>query len=310
MIKNLTEKLDYKANFQWIDIVSPTEEELNKVAVDFSLKNDSLLNCLTPNRLPNLQEENGYYFIILRAYDESCKKGEQVQAYTNKIVLFVSDYFLISIHRKEEPFLLQFAESIYKIDSYFKTHSSYELLLKIFRAVLLSFENPMHRNELSLDSIEEQRFINKSPEEIFNDIYYIKRLNSVIKRTLWQSNSIVQSLYEIIPEHSNTLKSLRECSDRLHFLAEELEITAQNIVSLHISIASYRTSEVMRTLAVFSVFFMPLTFIVGIYGMNFTKMPELNWQYGYPAVILLMIFISVLLHFWFKKKGWYQSNKN
>ena len=68
------------------------------------------------------------------------------------------------------------------------------------------------------------------------------------------------------------------------------------------------TSEVMRTLAIFSVFFMPITFIVGIYGMNFTLMPELNWKYGYPSVIVIMIFISVLLFFWFKKKGWYNFN--
>ena len=130
----------------------------------------------------------------------------------------------------------------------------------------------------------------------------------VVKRTLWQSNSIIQNLYEILPEQKDKLNLIKEDSDRLQYLAEELEFTAQNIVSLQISLASHRTSEVMRTLAIFSVFFVPITFIVGIYGMNFTLMPELNWKYGYPSVIVIMIFISVLLFFWFKKKGWYNFN--
>ncbi len=310
MVRNYTDKIEYEANFKWVDIVSPTEAELEKIATDYSLNKDLVLKCLNPNHLPNLQEENGYYFIVLRAYDESSKNGEVVQAFTNKIVLFVSEEFLISIHRVDEPYLNKFLESIYKNKDFFKKNGTYDILLKIFKTVILSFETPLHNNDLSIDSIEQNRFSNKSPVDIFNDIYYIKRSTSVVKRTLWQSDALIQVLYEILPEYKDKLNSIKKNSDRLKYLAEELEFTAQNIVSLHISIASYRTSEVMRTLAIFSVFFMPLTFVVGIYGMNFTTIPELNWKYGYPSVIAFMILISVFLYFWFKKKGWYNFNKN
>jgi magnesium transporter len=310
MVRNYTNNLEYEANFTWIDIVSPTEDELEKVAMEYSLNKDSVLKCLSPNHLPNLQEENGYYFIVFRAYDESSKHGEVVQAYTNKIVLFVNKDFLISIHRVDEPYLNKLGEFIDKSKDFFKKNNTYDLLLKIFKFVILSFEMPLHRNEFSIDSIEENRFSNKSPVDIFNDIYYIKRSTSVVKRTLWQSDRVIQDLYEILPEYKEKLNSIKETSERFQYLAEELEITAQNIVSLHISIASHRTSEVMRTLAIFSVFFMPLTFIVGIYGMNFTIMPELNWKYGYPSVLLFMIIMSICLYLWFKKKGWYHLNIN
>jgi magnesium transporter len=310
MVRDYTNNLEYETNFKWIDIISPTEGELEKVAIDYSLNKDLVLKCLSPNHLPNLQEENGYYFIVLRAYDESSTNGEVVQAYTNKIVLFVNEEFLISIHRVDEPYLNKFVESINKNKDFFKKNTPYDIVLKIFKIVILSFETPLHNNELSIDSIEENRFSNKSPVDIFNDIYYIKRSTSVVKRTLWQSDTVIQTLYEILPKYKDKLNSIKESSDRLQYLAEELEFTAQNIVSLHISIASHRTSEVMRTLAIFSVFFMPLTFIVGIYGMNFTTMPELNWKYGYPSVIVFMILISIFLYVWFKKKGWYNFNKN
>ena len=308
MITNLTTNLEFEPQFKWIDIVAPTEEELEKVSLEYSLSKDLILKCLSPKHLPNLQEENGYYFIVLRAFDENFKNGEAVQAYTNKIIFFLNEKFLILIHRKEEPYLNKFIESIMKNKDFYKKNNSYDIFLKIFKRVILSFETPLHNNEFSLDTIEEKKLANKSGENIFNDIYYIKRSNAVVKRTLWQSNTVIQSLYEVLPEYKDKLNSIKESADRLHYLAEELEFTAQNIVSLHISIASQKTSEVMQTLAVFSVFFMPLTFIVGIYGMNFKTMPELEWKYGYPTVLVVMILISILLFIWFKKKGWYHSN--
>jgi magnesium transporter len=64
----------------------------------------------------------------------------------------------------------------------------------------------------------------------------------------------------------------------------------------------------MQTLTTLSVFFMPLTFIVGLYGMNFKLMPELEWKYGYPFVIGLMAVVCVLIYVWFKKRGWFNTD--
>jgi magnesium transporter len=69
-------------------------------------------------------------------------------------------------------------------------------------------------------------------------------------------------------------------------------------------LASQKTNEVMRILTVFSAFFLPLTFIVGVYGMNFQWMPELQVQYGYPAVMVFMALVTLLIFQWFKRKNW------
>jgi magnesium transporter len=70
------------------------------------------------------------------------------------------------------------------------------------------------------------------------------------------------------------------------------------------SFSAQRTNDVMRVLTLFSVFFMPLTFIVGIYGMNFEYMPELTKTWGYPAVLILMGLIALMIYTWFKRKKW------
>jgi magnesium transporter len=70
------------------------------------------------------------------------------------------------------------------------------------------------------------------------------------------------------------------------------------------SFAAQKTNEVVRVLTVFSVFFMPLTFIVGIYGMNFDFMPELKEKWGYPAALIFMAAVTAIIYFWFKRKKW------
>jgi magnesium transporter len=76
------------------------------------------------------------------------------------------------------------------------------------------------------------------------------------------------------------------------------------LFNIYFSVSSQRTNEVIRVLTIFSVFFMPLTFVAGIYGMNFEFMPELRQQWGYPGVIGLMALITLGIYFWFKRKGW------
>jgi magnesium transporter len=77
-----------------------------------------------------------------------------------------------------------------------------------------------------------------------------------------------------------------------------------NLLNISVAFAAQRTGEVMRILTVFSVFFMPLTFIVGIYGMNFEFMPELKERWAYPAVLILMAIVAGFIFWWFRKKKW------
>lgn len=77
-----------------------------------------------------------------------------------------------------------------------------------------------------------------------------------------------------------------------------------NLLKIYLSLSAQRTNEVMRMLTIFSAFFLPLTFIAGIYGLNFEFMPELGWKAGYPAVLFLMVVVAGRIYVWFRRKGW------
>jgi len=90
----------------------------------------------------------------------------------------------------------------------------------------------------------------------------------------------------------------------MHFYADELLEDVNNLLSMQLALASHRTNEVVRVLTVFSVFFLPLTFIVGVYGMNFHFMPELRSPWGYPAVLVGMGLVTLAIYLWFRSRGW------
>jgi magnesium transporter len=99
-------------------------------------------------------------------------------------------------------------------------------------------------------------------------------------------------------------RDVQENAESYHFFADELLDDANTLLSVQLALASHRTSEVMRILTVFSVFFLPLTFIVGVYGMNFDHMPELRQWWGYPAVLLFMLIVTLVIYRWFRRRGW------
>jgi magnesium transporter len=127
----------------------------------------------------------------------------------------------------------------------------------------------------------------------------------VIKRLAWHSQSVVKEWSTVYaPKPNPWIQDLKETSEQLYHYLDEMMEDTQNLLSLHISLSSQKTNEVMRFLTVVSLFFMPLTFIVGVYGMNFDHMPELNHPYGYWAVWIFMVLVSLFIFYKVHQKGW------
>ncbi len=303
--------------FQWIDISNPSEAGLKQLAKLYDLPRTVVRASLEPDHLPKVERFPTATFIVLRAFDEKADDvGDTVQELTRKIAIFRSDKFVITIHRKDQPFLAELRRKVHeKGVEGCETDASMAngLLLELLFATVRTFETPIERSLAQLEQ-QESRIFGKSEEgsHSIQEGYFLRRRGAVFRRMLRLSGDVLGRLAQQssdVPQ--SQLQAVREVTERLYFQADDLLDNASTLLGMHISLssqkvteASHRTNEIVRLLTVSSVFFLPLNFIAGIYGMNFTWMPGLSWRYGFFASLVGMGFVSIAIYAWIKRQGW------
>ncbi|GAA4135952.1 magnesium/cobalt transporter CorA [Sphingobacterium kyonggiense] len=288
--------------FDWYDIANPSIEDFKHLKEKFDLNDASIKDCLEIGHLPKIEEFESYHFLILRTITSHFpESSDTLTDITNRISLFYDQDFLITVHRNEIDFL----NNLMELDKgNKKLKSSKSLVNTLVSSSLKSFED-LIMNELSekLDSYEEIVFLHNRRKPFMRKVYYLKRQVDLIRIILTLYKDIVD--YFHMPEYQNIYtQDLRDIYSRTNTLYRNISENTAQLLSIYFNIESNHTNEIMRTLTIISVFFMPLTFIVGIYGMNFKNMPELEWYYGYPMVMFGMLLLAVIIYLWFKRKRW------
>ncbi len=288
--------------FTWKDVTAPSLEELQGIAGEYGIPASIVQDCLDPEHLPKHERFGDTTFLILRVYDQAAPEGAStVQELTRKIAIFFRDDVALTIHRVDLPLLAGLRER-------FGTPGAgcgpLALLAALGNGVLDTYEKPLQQAEDVLDHYEEGLFSPRLKNPSLQRIHLLKRRVSLIKRMLWQSHGVIQRLTPIGERSQSVYQDLKENAESYHFWADQLHEEIQNLLSMHVALSSHRTNEVMRVLTIFSAFFLPLTFIVGVYGMNFEFMPELHRRWGYPGILALMALISAAIYLWFRRRGW------
>lgn len=155
----------------------------------------------------------------------------------------------------------------------------------------------------------EEGIIDGTKEDAMEQIYALKRNLLTIRKQIGPVRETISGLQRDNPDiiSSRTKIFFSDISDHLHQLYDVLESYREmstGLYEIYLTTLSNRMNEVMKVLTIIATIFIPLTFIAGIYGMNFAVMPELGWQHGYPAVILVMIVIAGVMVVYFRKKQW------
>lgn len=294
--------------FIWRDVTAPSTEELQALAVEYGLSAAAVQDCLDPEHLPKYEKFGDTTFLILRVYDVAAPEASgTVQELTRKIAIFFRQGLALTIHRAELPVI----SAVYqRFQGAKNACGPLQLLAALGNGVLDTYEKPLQQAEDALDRYEEGLFSSKLEPPSLQSIHVLKRRVSLIKRMLWQTHNVIQRLTPTGERSSSVYQDLKENTESYHFWAEQLHEEVHNLLAMHVAMASHRTNEVMRVLTVFSAFFLPLTFVVGIYGMNFDFMPELNKRWGYPAVLAVMVAISLSIFIWFRRRGWLRRHRS
>jgi magnesium transporter len=303
MIADMQRVIPASTAFRWIDLESPTQSELEALFTEHKINPLAVQDVLEPEHLPKFEDLDGVYFLILRVYDLDCAADSATaEELTRKIAFLVREGLLITVHRAPLPFLERFIDEIKSKSPSGKT--AYSILIEICTRAISTLEKPLEMAERGLERLEAQVARDEILPNSLLEFHLIRRRLSAFKHLLWHTSTGLQRLSLPKGSTQGLLTHLRETVDRLLFFSDELLEDATSLMNLMFSLSSQKTSEVMRVLTVFSVFFMPLTFIVGIYGMNFENQPEFRWIYGYPFVWGVMGFVTIGIAVWFKKKGW------
>lgn len=290
------------AEFKWIDLVNPTLEELQTVGRQYAIHLTSIQDCLQPEHLPKYEKIGDIVFLIVRAYDENAlPKANNMRDLTRKVAIFIGKHFLITVHRVDQNFMLPLREHWQHDQTTIEEKKQFHILSDLLQAVLESYEKPLNEAEGMLEEFENKIFLHRNSVK-FQELYILRRKTVVYQRMIHLLKDVLLKLNFITDHQSPYLQNLREEAERLQFITDQLADNVNHLLGLYLALQSHRTNEIMRVLTLFSVFFMPLTFLVGIYGMNFDFMPELKWKYGYPLVLLFMATISLILFWWFKQR--------
>jgi len=291
----------FSADWQWIDIQSPTGDELQEIATQYGLHPSSLNDLLQPEHLPKYEEIGDIVFIIGRVFDSKAHlEADTIQELTNKVALFYTPKYIITIHQYPVP-VIEEVEKRFINTALVKT--PLDLLGKIVKAIFRTYLTPAHKLAEELDFYEAKTFLNNRLPRLTKSLYHLKRKAAVSKRVLQLSETILDNL-ELKGLSPTELQDIRDLYVHVETLYGELNDSTNNLINIYLSLSSQKTNEVMRVLTIFSAFFLPLTFIAGIYGMNFEFMPELEKRYGYPFVLIGMGIVTLSIYLWFRKKGW------
>jgi len=280
-------------SFKWIDIENPIKEDLEKITKIHGLNYYLIKDSLEKGHLPKYEKTYKIDFFIFRAYTSDIKLHiDEVGEMSNKIAFFIFEDKLITIHRAHFNFLNIHEEKHIKIN---------ELFLRIVKLMLDTFQKPTFELSNKISEIERTIFLKDHRKVLLEELYFIKSQSRILKKVL----HITQSVMEQSVDNFRASHQYQDIKDELLNLLtynEESVENANHLMNTYLSISDQRNNEVVRLLTIFSAFFLPLTFIAGVYGMNFRFMPELNWKWGYFFSIGLMLLVVIVIYLWFRRK--------
>jgi magnesium transporter len=296
----------------WIHVQGPPDANLlNQLGKTYGLHALALEDVSNAGQRTKIDAYNEQYFI---AINHMVHDTEAEQLRNEQISLFLGADFVISIHDGEtdifDPVRTRLRTPGTRLRKSGADYLAYALLDVVVDSSFPLLDDMGER----LESIEAGLLENPEPA-ILDTIHVIKRELITMRRNFWSQremlNTAIRDEDEFIAD--STTPYLRDCQDHA---VQNLELTeayremASSMLDVYLSSVSNRTNEVMRVLTIISVIFMPLTFIVGVYGMNFStekspwNMPELGWYYGYFYSLGVMAIIVIGMIVYFKRKKW------
>lgn len=285
----------------WLQVHGLKETETvrqicDRFGIDFLVMQD-ILNADHPTKV---EEHERYMLVVAKFF-----RGEEEM----QVCLVQGADFVLTFIESESPLFDDIPQAIRGNVLKFRTRSSDYLLSVLLNSVTANYATLISKLDRDLDDLETGLLATTDCRDTGSQIQELRHRYLQLKQAALplrdQYAKLLHSDSELL--HENVRPFFNDVNDHLQYVVQQIDLcreTLSSLVDLYISNNDLRMNAIMKRLTIVSTIFIPLTFLVGVWGMNFRRMPELEWEYGYAAAWAAMLLIGVVVYLIFRKKEW------
>ncbi|WP_375474108.1 magnesium/cobalt transporter CorA [uncultured Nostoc sp.] len=301
----------------WVDVQGlGSQDILQRLGNVFKLHPLVLEDVVNVPERPKIEDYEDQLLFIARMV---VAKEKTCGFYSEQVSLILAKNYLLTVQEEPEHDCFEGVRSrIAKNKGTIRKQGADYLAYAVLDAIIDGFFPVLELYGERIEELEEEVIVKPTPQTLQN-IYHIRRELLQLRRAIWPLrdaiNSLIRDGSDLIGEEVRIY--LRDCYDhtvQVMDMVETYRELASGLMDVYLSAVSNKMNEIMKVLTIVSTIFIPLTFIAGVYGMNFStekspyNMPELNWYWGYPLCWAVMLAIAFGLLFFFWRRGWLQNS--
>jgi magnesium transporter len=300
--------LEFKPEYTyWINVVGLQEtDKIQKIGEIFNLHSLTVEDIVNVEERPKIEEFDDYLFLIIK---EILFDDETLSLDLKHVSVVLKENVLITFKEEKTGIFDYLIKRIEKASGKIRKRKSDYLCFAVMDLIIDHYFAVFEKLGEILEDMED-KVLENPDKELIGKINHLKKQLIFVRKNVWPLreiiNQIIKSEFKFIEEPTKIY--FRDAYDHTIQIVDTVESyrdILSGILDVYLSSLSNKMNEIMKTLSIIGTIFIPLTFIAGNYGMNFKYMPELQWHYGYFAVLFSYLIISGGLIIFFKKRKWF-----
>jgi magnesium transporter len=302
-LEDLSELVTHEQTTIWVDVVDPTPDEIARIGEEFHFHPLALEDVARGGQRPKVDQYDGYQFIVFYGL---ASQNERITAH--EVDIFLAEHCMVTFHKSDLPVMTQTAERWQKNASALGNHSVGFLLHSVVDSLVDGYFPVLDDIAERADTLEESLILEAQPT-LQAEILRLRRELLMIRRVAGPERDVMNVLIRRDPPLFNSKEVLyfQDVYDHLLRVTDTIDIyrdMLSSVLEANLTMVSHTLNVVVKRLTSYSIILMSISIIAGIYGMNFIFMPELDWRFGYPFALGLMVAIATLEVCIFRRIDW------
>lgn len=306
-LDEMTSLLQHPDGILWVSLEHATDDDVQRVLGGvFHFHPLTIEDCLsTSYQVPKVDDFGDYIFLVVRAVGDKPGNG---QLDSQELDLYLGKHYLVTCYRSAQMSPIERVwhrlgrdERVVDRGADFLCHAVLDALVDEYLPLLDNMED-------DIDRLEDE-VLARPQTSALQGILALKHRILALRRLVGPQREVMNRLSrddlpQIKRQNRIYFRDIYDHLVRIQDLSEAVRDVVGGTLDTYLSVTSNRLNEVMKALTVVSTLFLPLTFLAGVYGMNFRFMPEINWRYGYLVAWALFVGIAAFMLAWFRRRGW------